>query len=103
VNWASNWWQHDVVDGHKGPLLLSFVAFVLPFLLTRTVTRLIRAGRGPFRNLSEGGVHLHHSTPGCSCWSPVVSLRPERTGAPVAYIAAAFVGVGASLVLDGSR
>ena len=64
MGWLTNWWDHEVVGGHKGPLLLAFVAFVVTFLATRTITRLIRAGRGPFHNMSSGGVHLHHSTPG---------------------------------------
>ena len=42
--WLDNWWQVDVVDGYKGPLLLSFVAFVVTFVTTRTITRMIRAG-----------------------------------------------------------
>lgn len=90
-----------MVHGFKGPLLLSFVAFVLTFLCTRAITRTIRAGRGPFRNLSDGDVHLHHSTPG------VVLLVAGGFGAVGAqarsvwaYVAAALVGVGASLVLD---
>jgi hypothetical protein len=101
MGWVSRWWQDEVVHGFKGPLLLSFVAFVLTFLSTRTITRMIRAGKGPFHNISEGGVHLHHSTPG------VVLLVAGGFGAvgaqrssPWAYLAAALVGVGASLVLD---
>src|ERR1700737_3168243 len=62
--WLNAWWQNEVLDGYKGPLLLSFVAFVVTFVTTRTITRLIRAGKGPFHNVSSGGVHMHHSTPG---------------------------------------
>jgi hypothetical protein len=97
----AHWWNHEVVHGYKGPLLLSFVAFVLTFLLTRTITRMIRAGKGPFHNISDGGVHLHHSTPG------IVLLVAGGFGAvgaqarsPWAYLAGALVGIGASLVLD---
>jgi len=82
-------------------LLVSFVAFVLTFILTRTVTRMIRAGKGPFHNVSDGGVHLHHSTPGVAL---LVAGGFGAVGAqarsPWAYVAAALVGVGASLVLD---
>ncbi len=99
--WLNTWWQNDVVDGYKGPLMLSFVAFVLTFATTRTITRLIRAGRGPFHNVSTDGVHMHHSTPGVllliaggftAVASPPLSVW--------IYIAALLVGVGASLVLD---
>jgi len=101
MDWLSEWWQAEVVDGYKGPLLLSFTAFVVTFLTTRTITRLIRAGKGPFHNVSSGGVHMHHSTPG------VVLLIVggfSGVGSPPlsvwTYLAALFVGIGASLVLD---
>jgi ABC-type amino acid transport system permease subunit len=101
MDWVSRWWHDEVLHGFKGPLLVSFLAFVLTFLLTRTITRMIRAGKGPFHNVSDGGVHLHHSTPG------IVLLVAGAFGAvgaqarsPWAYLAAALVGVGGSLVLD---
>lgn len=101
MGWASSWWHDEVAHGFKGPLLVSFVAFVLTFVLTRTITRMIRAGKGPFRNVSDGGVHLHHSTPGVVL---LVTGGFAAVGAqarsPWAYLAAALVGVGASLVLD---
>lgn len=99
--WLGNWWQMDVVDGYKGPLLLSFVAFVVTFVTTRTITRMIRAGKGPFHNVSTGGVHMHHSTPGVlllilggfmGVGSPPLSVWT--------YLAGLLVGIGASLVLD---
>jgi hypothetical protein len=101
MGWLHTWWQNEIVHGYKGPLLLSFVAFVVTFLTTRTITRLIRAGKGPFHNVSTGGVHMHHSTPGVillivggfvAVGSPPMSWST--------YLAALFVGVGASLVLD---
>ena len=101
MGWLSEWWQHEVVNGYKGPLLLSFTAFVVTFLTTRTITRLIRAGKGPFHDVSSGGVHMHHSTPGI-----VLLIVGGFTGVgspPLSvwtYVAGLFVGVGASLVLD---
>lgn len=101
MGWLSGWWQHEVVDGYKGPLLLSFVAFVVTFVTTRTITRLIRAGKGPFHDVSSGGVHMHHSTPGI-----VLLIVGGFTGVgspPLSvwtYLSAVLVGVGASLVLD---
>src|ERR1700730_3704607 len=99
--WLNAWWQNEVVDGYKGPLLLSFVAFVVTFVTTRTITRLIRAGKGPFHNVSNGGVHMHHSTPGVA---PLMLGGFTAVGSPplsvVTYIAGVLVGIGASLVLD---
>ena len=101
MGWLNAWWQDEVVDGYKGPLLLSFVVFVVTFVTTRTITRLIRAGKGPFHNVSSDGVHMHHSTPGVlllmlggfmAVGSPPLSVWT--------YIAGVLVGIGASLVLD---
>ncbi|WP_344997290.1 hypothetical protein, partial [Tsukamurella soli] len=99
--WLDTWWNDEVVNGYKGPLLLSFVAFVITFATVRTITRMIRAGRGPFHNVSSGGVHMHHSTPG------VLMLMLGAfmgVGSPPlsawTYVAAVLIGVGSSLVLD---
>ena len=101
MNWLNEWWQHEVVNGYKGPLLLSFTAFVVTFVTTRTITRLIRDGRGPFHDVSTGGVHMHHSTPGI-----VLLIVGGFSGvgspplSPWTYLAGLLVGMGASLVLD---
>ncbi len=99
--WLSSWWQSDIVEGYKGPLMLSFVAFVVTFVTTRTITRLIRAGKGPFHNVSTNGVHMHHSTPGVLLLIlggfTAVASPPESA---LIYLAGLLVGIGASLVLD---
>lgn len=59
-----HWWYRNIVEPGKLPLLLALVSFVLTFLVTRAITRLIRAGKGPFRNITPGGVHVHHVVPG---------------------------------------
>jgi hypothetical protein len=42
-----------------------FAAFVVTFVATRDITRMIRAGRGPFHDdVSSSGVHIHHAVPG---------------------------------------
>ena len=97
----SHWWRHDIVDAGKLPLLLAFVAFIVTFACTRLVTRLIRAGRGPFRNVSAGGVHVHHSTPGIILLTigafASIGAPPH---APYREIAALAIGIGTSLVMD---
>jgi hypothetical protein len=98
---VSHWWHHDIVDAGKLPLLLAFTAFVLTFTCTRLITRLIRAGRGPFRNVSAGGVHLHHSTPGVILLAvgafTSIGAPPH---APWREAAALAIGIGSSLVMD---
>ena len=59
-----SWWERNIVEPGKLPLLLLMLAFIVTFLVTRVITRSIRAGRGPFRDVETGDVHLHHSVPG---------------------------------------
>jgi hypothetical protein len=51
---------HEELNEGQRSALLSWLSFTGTFALTRVVTSSIRAGRGPFRNLSAGGEHLHH-------------------------------------------
>src|SRR5664279_1228985 len=48
------------LDSGERAALLSWTAFTATFAAVRGITYSIRAGRGPFRNLSPGGEHLHH-------------------------------------------
>ncbi|MGI8714298.1 MAG: hypothetical protein ACR2NR_14200 [Solirubrobacteraceae bacterium] len=41
---------------------LSAVGFTTAFAVARGITHAIRANVGPFRNVSAGGRHIHHST-----------------------------------------
>ena len=96
------WWQRNIVEPGKLPLLLFAVAFVVTFLATRTITRLIRAGRGPFRNnVTSSGLHIHHSVPGIILLLIGVLIAVgSQPVAPWREIAGLLAGVGASLVLD---
>jgi hypothetical protein len=49
-------------DVHRERALLSAVGFTTTFGVARGVTHAIRAGVGPFQNISAGGTHIHHST-----------------------------------------
>jgi hypothetical protein len=98
----ASWWHRDELAAGKLPLMLCFLAFVATFVLTRTITRLIRDGRGPFRNnVTSGGVHIHHAVPGIIL---LIIGAFTSVGAPAALgwrcFAAVLVGVGTSLVLD---
>ncbi|MEO6126144.1 MAG: hypothetical protein ABIR32_20795 [Ilumatobacteraceae bacterium] len=99
---APSWWARNITDAGKLPLLIGFAAFVVTFLATRLVTRLIRAGRGPFSdNVSASGLHVHHSAPGIialviGAFTAVASASDSAWR----IVAAVLVGVGTSLVLD---
>jgi hypothetical protein len=76
-------------------------AFLVTFLMTRFVTRAIRAGRGPFRNTSVGGVHLHHEVYGIFLMLGVGAAEfTYRPGPPALHVLAALFGAGAALTLD---
>ncbi|WP_395573746.1 hypothetical protein [Streptomyces sp. BK79] len=95
------WWQRNIMEPGKLPLLLALTAFVLTFVITRVITRLIRAGKGPFGNVESGGVHIHHVVPGVvlTLAGGFGAVAGGRHGFGSAFAAVVF-GVGAGLVLD---
>jgi hypothetical protein len=98
---AAGWWRDTVIRDGRLPLLLAFAALLLTFLITRTITRLIRAGRGPFGNVSAGGLHIHHVVPGIVLTLIGGVLAIGAGGNIVARsIAGVLFGMGAGLVLD---
>lgn len=96
-----HWWDRNIIEPGKLPLLLALASFVLTFLVTRTVTRLIRAGRGPFRDVTPGGLHIHHAVPGVvlTVIGGFGAVASGRHGVAAAVCAVIF-GLGAGLVLD---
>ncbi len=95
------WWHRNIAEPGKLPLALLFLAFVVTFLATRTVTRSIRAGRGPFHDVVPGGLHVHHAIPGIVLLITGATMSVGVTPvAPWREVAAVLIGVGASLVLD---
>ncbi|MBN0047326.1 hypothetical protein JS756_25105 [Streptomyces actuosus] len=95
------WWYRNIVEPGKLPLLLALTAFVLTFLITRTIVRLIRAGRGPFGNVKAGGLHIHHVVPGVilTVVGGFGAVAGGRHGFG-SYVSAVLFGMGAGLVLD---
>jgi hypothetical protein len=98
---VGDWWYENIVEPDKLPLLICLAAFVVTFITTRAITRMIRAGIGPFRNnVSASGVHIHHAVPGIILliFGSLMSLRSPSS--PWFEIAAVTVGIGMSLILD---
>ncbi|MBO1333314.1 hypothetical protein [Streptomyces sp. VRA16 Mangrove soil] len=96
-----DWWYRNITEPGKLPVLLALLSFIATFLITRTVTRLIRAGRGPFRNVTSGGLHIHHVVPGIVLMvvGGFGAVGSERRGVGACVFAVLF-GVGVGLVLD---
>ncbi|WP_406100311.1 hypothetical protein [Streptomyces sp. NBC_01013] len=96
-----HWFDRNIVEPGKLPLLLALAAFVLTFAVTRVITRMIRAGKGPFRNITPGGVHVHHVVPGVvlSVVGGFGAVASGKHGFAAGACAVVF-GIGAGLVLD---
>ncbi|MEU8777882.1 hypothetical protein [Streptomyces sp. NPDC048606] len=96
-----SWWYRNILEPGKLPLLLALSAFVVTFAVTRVITRMIRAGKGPFRNVTPGGLHVHHAVPGVILMTVggFTAIGGGRTGWGSA-VAAVLFGMGTGLVLD---
>ena len=96
-----HWLQRNIIEPGKLPLLLALASFVMTFLITRIVVRLIRAGKGPFGNVKAGGLHIHHVVPGVvlTVIGGFGAVASGRHGVGPAVCAVLF-GMGAGLVLD---
>ncbi|MEV8591818.1 hypothetical protein [Streptomyces sp. NPDC052012] len=95
------WWERNIIEPGKLPLLLALTAFVLTFVITRIITRMIRAGKGPFGNVKAGELHIHHVVPGVvlTVIGGFCAVAGGRHGFGSALAAVVF-GIGAGLVLD---
>ncbi|WP_393084156.1 hypothetical protein [Streptomyces sp. LN704] len=96
-----HWLHRNIIEPGKLPLLLALGSFVLTFVITRVIVRLIRAGKGPFGNVKAGGLHIHHVVPGVVLtvvggFGAVASVRPGFGASAFAVV----FGMGAGLVLD---
>jgi hypothetical protein len=77
------------------------LAFLVTFVATRVITRMIRAGRGPFRDTAVGGVHVHHVVYGIFLMLGAGTLQfafaPDE---PWVVVLAVLFACGAALTLD---
>lgn len=103
---------HDAYRRHftnhrRERAFLHALGFTAGFAGCRVVTHAIRANRGPFRNLTAGGRHLHHSTPGIIgqialgylwTWQVAIGVDPDRRAASRA--ASVTAGLATALTLD---
>jgi hypothetical protein len=86
------------------PMMWMFVAILVTFLLTRTVTRLIRSGSGGgagLGNVHIGGNHVHHQVFGILIviGTGIVLISQTPRGAALDAAAAVF-GAGVGLTVD---
>jgi hypothetical protein len=100
-------YERHFSDPRRERALLSAIAFTTTFATARGITHAIRAGVGPFHNISEGGRHIHHSTFGILGllglgyastyrWG----IGPEPGGRWPSRITTTLYGVASALTLD---
>jgi hypothetical protein len=91
-------------DRRKERRLISTGSFFVTFATVRAITHAIRAERGPFRNITPGGRHIHHMTFGiCGLlvvgylWMLEIGVVEGRWAS---RLTAGAFGSGAALTLD---
>jgi hypothetical protein len=116
IDWSLDWdlikdETREIVlgqDFYLGPATWMFVGVLAAFLVTRAITRLIRHrssqggnSAGPIKDITIGGVHIHHQVFGiCLMFIGgllLVSWQPTGVGVRVV---AAILGVGVGLAFD---
>jgi hypothetical protein len=92
---------HEELNEGQRSALLSWLSFTGTFALTRGITSSIRAGRGPFRNLSAGGEHLHHYLWGIGMLAGVgaIAVRGEDRHRRHPAVAVSY-GAALALIVD---
>jgi hypothetical protein len=91
-------------DHKKERQLFSTGAFFVTFASVRAITHAIRAQRGPFKNITAGGRHIHHMTFGIAglltvgyLWLLEIGTTDQRRASRLTSIG---FGSGAALTLD---
>jgi hypothetical protein len=100
-------YQFHFKSERRERLFLASIGFLVTFGIVRGITHLIKAGVGPFHNVSTGGLHIHHLVWGILLLLLVgyVWLIQEGTGQtrfPSWFSRATAIayGIGAALTLD---
>jgi len=89
------------LDAGQQSALVSWLSFTGTFGGVRGVTHAIRDGKGPFKNLSVGGEHLHHYMWGIGMLAGVgaVAVRGDERLRRHPVTALAY-GAGLALIMD---
>jgi hypothetical protein len=91
----------EELDATQRSALLSWLAFASTFTAVRGITYSIRAGRGPFHNVSAGGEHLHHYMWGIGMLTGVGAVAVHGNERARRHPAVALTyGSGLALIVD---
>jgi hypothetical protein len=92
---------HEELDATQRSALVSWLAFASTFTAVRGITYSIRAGRGPFHNISAGGEHLHHYMWGIGMLTGVGAVAVHGNERARRHPAVALTyGSGLALIVD---
>jgi hypothetical protein len=91
----------DDLDRGQRAALASWLSFTGTFAAVRGITYSIRAGRGPFHNVSAGGEHLHHYMWGIGMLAGVgaIAVHGEERQRTHPAVAMSY-GSGLALIVD---
>ena len=91
----------EELDATQRSALLSWLSFSTTFAAVRGITYSIRAGRGPFHNVSAGGEHLHHYMWGIGMLAGVGAIAVHGDDSTRRHPAVALsYGSGLALIVD---
>lgn len=98
-------YRKHFAEQRKERQFISSVSFFVTFGIVRAITHAIRAGVGPFRNVTPGGRHIHHMTFGIVgllivgyLW--MLEIGTESTDRRTSRLTSGAYGTGAALTLD---
>ncbi|HYL08743.1 MAG TPA: hypothetical protein VEU76_09340, partial [Candidatus Udaeobacter sp.] len=96
-------YQFHFADERRERFFLASVGFLVTFGIVRAITYMIRAGVGPFHNVTAGATHIHHLVWGILLLLVVGYIWLSESGVGsnlLASVTAVAFGVGAALTLD---
>ncbi len=91
----------DEMGPKERAALMSWLGFTTTFAAVRAITYSIRDGKGPFRNVSVGGSHLHHYMWGIAMLSGVGAIAVQGEDRTRRHPAVALTyGAALALIVD---
>jgi hypothetical protein len=98
-------YRKHFADCRKERQFISSASFFTTFAIVRAITHSIRAGIGPFKNITPGGRHIHHMTFGIMgllavgyLWMLEIGTATDKRGS--SRLTSGTYGAGAALTLD---
>jgi hypothetical protein len=98
-------YRKHFADCRKERQFVSSASFFTTFAIVRAITHSIRAGIGPFKNVTPGGRHIHHMTFGIIglltvgyLWMLEIGVRTDERRS--SRLTSGAYGAGAALTLD---